>query len=143
MDTLERWPSARQRESIPRPMELAIISDTHLPRGNRHLPPTCVEHLRRADLIIHAGDLRTLDVLAELESLGAEVAAIHGNVDEAAVRAQLPATRIVAAGGVRIAIIPAVRPSAGGRRCTPWVWPGSPKAACGSNWSSSAERVRR
>ncbi|HSO97558.1 MAG TPA: metallophosphoesterase family protein, partial [Solirubrobacteraceae bacterium] len=73
-------------------------------RGNRHLPPTCVERLRRADLIIHAGDLTTLDVLAELESLG-EVAAIRGNVDDAAVRARLPATRIVAAGGVRIAII--------------------------------------
>ena len=85
-------------------MELAIISDTHMPRGDRRLPPACVERLRRADLIIHAGDLMTLDVLTELESLN-RVEAVHGNVDDAAVRARLPATRIVAVGGVRIAVI--------------------------------------
>ena len=45
---------------------LAIISDTHLPRGARSLPDACVERLRAADLILHAGDFITADVLADL-----------------------------------------------------------------------------
>ena len=49
-------------------MDLAIISDTHMPRGHRALPAACVERLRAADAILHAGDLVTLDVLALLET---------------------------------------------------------------------------
>ena len=47
-------------------MLIAVISDTHLPRGNRMLPAACVERLRAADLILHGGDLVTADVLADL-----------------------------------------------------------------------------
>ena len=36
---------------------LAVISDTHLPRGQRRLPDRCVELLRGADAILHAGDV--------------------------------------------------------------------------------------
>lgn len=85
-------------------MLLAIISDTHLPRGSRALPEACVEHLRAADLILHAGDLVTVAVLEELRSFGPPVEAVHGNVDDAEVRALLPAARLVSAGGVRIAM---------------------------------------
>jgi predicted phosphodiesterase len=49
---------------------LAIISDTHLPRGRRALPAACVERLRAADLVLHAGDFTTAAVLEELEALG-------------------------------------------------------------------------
>jgi putative phosphoesterase len=82
---------------------LAIISDTHLPRGSRALPAECVERLRAADLILHAGDLATADVLADLRSIGPPVEAVHGNVDDVEVRALLPSARIVAAGPARIA----------------------------------------
>ena len=60
-------------------MLVAVISDTHLPRGNRALPATCVERLRSADLILHAGDLVTADVLADLRALGPPVQAVHGD----------------------------------------------------------------
>jgi uncharacterized protein len=93
---------------------LAIISDTHLPRGSRALPAECVERLRAADLILHAGDLATADVLADLRSIGPPVEAVHGNVDDAEVRAQLPAARLVAAGAARIAMVHDAGP-AGGR----------------------------
>ncbi len=85
-------------------MEIAIVSDTHMPRGGRRLPQACVARLSEADLIVHAGDLLELSVLRELESLG-EVVAVHGNVDDAAVRAVLPPTRTIAVEGVRIAVI--------------------------------------
>ncbi len=93
-------------------MEIAIISDTHMPRGARRLPTRCVERLRDADLIIHAGDLIQLAVLRELQSMG-EVAAVRGNVDDAAVRAVLPATRTVDVGGARIAILHDAGPARG------------------------------
>jgi uncharacterized protein len=86
-------------------MRLAIISDTHLPRGSRELPAACVERLRDADAILHAGDLIELSVLAFLESLGPPVHAVRGNVDSAPVQARLPATRIVEAAGARIAMV--------------------------------------
>jgi uncharacterized protein len=84
-------------------VEIAIISDTHMPRGDRRLPSACVERLRAADLILHAGDLVELSVLAELRSLG-PVIAVHGNVDSAEVRAALPAVQFVRAAGTTIAM---------------------------------------
>ena len=86
-------------------MRLAIISDTHLPRGRRALPAACVDELRRADAILHAGDLMELSVLEELQALGPPVHAVRGNVDSAELQARLPLTRIVSAGGARIAMV--------------------------------------
>ena len=37
-------------------MVVAVISDTHLPRGARRLPAPCRERLAAADAILHAGD---------------------------------------------------------------------------------------
>ena len=65
-------------------MEIAIISDTHMPRGRRRLPDACIARLKAADLIIHAGDLSAMSVLDELGQYG-DVMAVHGNVDDAAV----------------------------------------------------------
>jgi uncharacterized protein len=94
-------------------MEIAIISDTHLPRGRRKLPDACIHRLRAADLIVHAGDLMRLEVLHELQALGGRVVAVHGNVDDAAVRAALPETAVVGAGERRIAVIHDAGPAAG------------------------------
>ena len=86
-------------------MLLAVISDTHLPRGARELPEACVEHLRSADLVLHAGDLVTAEVLADLRALGRPVAAVHGNIDDHEVRRLLPSARMVAVAGARIAMV--------------------------------------
>jgi len=94
-------------------MRLAIISDTHLPRGARALPDACLARLRDADLILHAGDLAELSVLQELEALGPPVAAVHGNVDRADVVARLPERRVVAAGDVRIGMVHDAGPARG------------------------------
>jgi hypothetical protein len=85
-------------------MRIAIISDTHMPRGPRRLPDRCVELLRAADLIIHAGDLMRMSVLSGLRGFG-EVIAVRGNVDDEEIRAALPETAVIAAGGARIAVI--------------------------------------
>jgi uncharacterized protein len=83
-------------------LQLAIISDTHMPRGERALPAACIERLRAADAILHAGDLAAVEVLELLESLGPPVHAVHGNVDEPALQMRLPAVRVVETEGTRI-----------------------------------------
>ncbi|HEX4625239.1 MAG TPA: metallophosphoesterase family protein [Solirubrobacteraceae bacterium] len=94
-------------------MVVAIISDTHLPRGARRLPDDCVARLRSADLILHAGDISTVAVLRELEALGPAVAAVHGNVDEPALTELLPAERTVEADRARIALTHDAGPKTG------------------------------
>jgi putative phosphoesterase len=83
-------------------MQIAIISDTHMPRGARAIPPRCLERCAAADAILHAGDLSDLPVLELLRELGPPVHAVHGNVDSAAVRALLPARLELRLGAVRV-----------------------------------------
>ena len=94
-------------------MLIAILADTHLPRGSRRLPEACVERIAAADLLLHAGDVLTLEVLRELEAIGPPLAAVHGNVDSAELRQLLPAERVVEAGGARIALVHDAGPRAG------------------------------
>jgi putative phosphoesterase len=94
-------------------VRLAILADTHMPRGARALPSACVQRLRTADAILHAGDLIALSVLRELEALGPPVHAVAGNVDDPDVRMALPRVRTVHAGGARIAMIHDGGPAAG------------------------------
>jgi uncharacterized protein len=86
-------------------MKIAVISDTHLPRGKRALPADCIERLRAADLILHGGDLVGDAFLEELLALGPPVEAVHGNMDDPALKALLPKERIVEAGGARIGMV--------------------------------------
>jgi putative phosphoesterase len=94
-------------------MLLAIISDTHLPRGIRALPETCVARLRAADLILHAGDVMDGATLDMVESLGPPLVAVHGNVDRPDVVARLPARRTVDVGGVCIGMVHDAGPAIG------------------------------
>jgi putative phosphoesterase len=94
-------------------MLVAVISDTHMPRGHRALPSACVEHLEAADLILHAGDVAAESVLVELEAIGPPVVAVHGNVDEEALVRRLPAERTVEVEGARIAIVHDAGPARG------------------------------
>ena len=93
-------------------MLLAIISDTHLPRGPRRLPDACVERLEAADMILHAGDFSSASMLHALETIG-PVAGVHGNVDDREVQRRMPARRIVEADGARIAMVHDAGPALG------------------------------
>lgn len=84
-----------------------------MPRGARAVPDECVEAMRAADLIVHAGDLSSIEVLDWLESLGPPVKAVHGNVDSNEVCARLPETLELEAGGHTICAIHDAGPSKG------------------------------
>ena len=61
-------------------MRVLVVSDTHVPDFAKGLPPALRPELERADLILHAGDVTSAELLDEL----AEHAPIHvamGNGD--------------------------------------------------------------
>ena len=90
-------------------MQLALIADTH----SRALPEACVARMRRADLIVHAGDFAARAVLGELEALGPPVVAVHGDLVAAELRALLPEAREIEVAGVRVGLIHDAGPARG------------------------------
>ncbi|GGS66703.1 phosphoesterase [Planobispora rosea] len=83
-------------------MKVAVLSDTHAPRRWKSCPPRVAEHLRDADLILHAGDVCTAGVLGELAAY-APVHVVKGNNDGADVVA--PETLELDLGGLRVAMV--------------------------------------
>ena len=94
-------------------MRLAIISDTHMPKGRRALPAACLERLAAADAILHAGDFIAPSVYDELLAIGPPVHAVHGNVDAPELRGRLPESLEIDLGGVRVAMVHDSGPAAG------------------------------
>jgi uncharacterized protein len=65
-------------------MRLGVIADTH-----GLLRPEVFDAFAKVDHILHAGDIGSLDLLAELEAL-APVTAVYGNTDGFEVRQRVP-----------------------------------------------------
>ena len=124
-------------------MRIAVISDTHMPKGARRLPEACVERLRAADLILHAGDLVAASFLEELAGLGPPVAAVHGNVDEPALRSLLPKERVVEAGEARIGMTHVPGPREGREARLAARFPGCHAVVYGHTHLPQVERVGR
>jgi uncharacterized protein len=67
-------------------MRIVVLADTHIPDFAKALPAALAPALRRADLILHAGDVNRADVLDELSSY-APVRVALGNNDRPDVEA--------------------------------------------------------
>jgi hypothetical protein len=84
-------------------MELAIISDTHVPGRASGIPDWVRERVEAADHVIHAGDFETPSVVSEVRSLaGGAFTGVRGNVDGAGV--DLPEVATVECGGVEFVV---------------------------------------
>jgi uncharacterized protein len=93
---------------------IAVLADTHMPKGGRRLPERAVELLRGAEATLHAGDFFALEVLREIEALcPGPVHAVHGNVDEELLRRLLPEAVELELGGARIAMVHDAGPAKG------------------------------
>ncbi len=81
-----------------------VLSDTHMrPGSTRRLPPAALDHLRRADVILHAGDVVAGNVLVELAGF-APVHAVLGNNDTD-LTGELPETLVLDIEGVRVGMV--------------------------------------
>jgi uncharacterized protein len=83
----------------PRVHTVGVISDTH-----GLLRPEAVAALTGVERIVHAGDIGSPDVLAQLERL-APVVAVRGNNDRDAWAADIPETEVVEVGGVSLYVL--------------------------------------
>ncbi|WP_231930370.1 metallophosphoesterase family protein [Friedmanniella luteola] len=82
-----------------------MLADTHAPRYWKGCPPAVAAHLATADVVLHAGDVCTPDVLDLLAGY-APVHVVMGNNDVAEVAAWgAPATLQVELGGVQVAMV--------------------------------------
>ena len=84
---------------------VAVLADTHLRDRPpwRDLPAEAWRHLRRCDLILHAGDVLDEGILRRLED-AAPIHAVLGNNDVELV-GRLPLTLELELGGVKVAMI--------------------------------------
>lgn len=80
-------------------MRIGLISDTH-----GLLRKSAVNALKAADIIIHAGDIDTPDVLTQLSAI-ARVYPVRGNMDRHPEMKYLPEYEIVEAGGIFLYVI--------------------------------------
>ena len=94
-------------------MRVAVIGDTHMPRGTRRLPDRCLEELAASDLIVHLGDFSTRSVFDALCSLGPPLEGVHGNVDDAWLRRTLPQRKVIDVAGIRFGLVHDAGPARG------------------------------
>lgn len=83
-------------------MRLAILSDTHVPSRAQEVPEWVEEEVEAADHVVHAGDFDSEAAYEGVESLAAELTAVHGNMDPRDL--DLPTTATVELGGVRFVV---------------------------------------
>jgi putative phosphoesterase len=87
-------------------VRIGVVSDTHLPRFGRQIPPALERGLREAavDLILHLGDMTSLDVAGWFEAI-APFDGVAGNNDEAAVSARFGRRKVLVIDGVRVGLV--------------------------------------
>src|SRR4051794_27601192 len=122
-------------------MRIAVIADTHMPRGRRALPVECVDRLRRSGLILHAGDLIGLPFLDWLREVGPPIAAVFGNADDPEIRTELPRHRVIDAAGTRIGMVHIPGPTVGRGERLIRRFPGCEAIIYGHTHAPSAERL--
>lgn len=81
---------------------IGVIADTHVPQRLARLPDRVADALRGVNLILHAGDISSRQVLIELASI-APVQAVAGNAD--LFGHGLPLTRVIEIEGRRIGLV--------------------------------------
>lgn len=86
-------------------MRLLLIADTHVPKRARDLPARVWDEMDRADVVVHAGDWVTEQLVDDLQTRAERLIACWGNNDGPALRARLPERADVILGGVRLTVV--------------------------------------
>jgi len=86
-------------------VRLLLLADTHLPTRARDLPAQVWREVDRADLVVHAGDWVSAELLDRLEDRAAGLLACWGNNDGPELQARLPEVARATLEGVRVAVV--------------------------------------
>jgi putative phosphoesterase len=85
-------------------MKIGVLSDTHMPERAKSLPAKLCAELKKCDMVIHVGDMVTMEVCGQLQKLCPNFKAVCGNMDPAPIRKQFPEREILQVGKFRIGI---------------------------------------
>jgi uncharacterized protein len=103
---MQEWEGARERKmkvllssdlkvkNLENIKKIVVLSDTHIPLQAAKIPPQVLAQIKDADLVIHAGDHQTIEVVDELERYGNYVG-VCGNKDSDDVADKLPQKAII------------------------------------------------
>lgn len=83
-------------------MDVAILSDMHVPEQEDDIPATFREHVEAADHVVHAGDFGSHEAYADIESLATDLTAVYGNADPDDI--DLPSVASADVGGVTFVV---------------------------------------
>ncbi|MFB6161102.1 MAG: metallophosphoesterase family protein [Haloferacaceae archaeon] len=82
-------------------VEIALVSDTHVPSRAPSIPAWVEGRLRDADHVVHAGDFDTAEAFERVVTLARELTAVRGNTDRVT---DLPEVATVERGGVTFVV---------------------------------------
>ncbi|MCI0404467.1 MAG: metallophosphoesterase [candidate division Zixibacteria bacterium] len=80
-----------------------LISDTHVPERREEIPKEFLSQLKEDDIVLHAGDWTNAATLKLLQQK-AKTFGVWGNMDDGAIRKELPEKTIVEIQGFKIGI---------------------------------------
>jgi len=86
-------------------MRLLMLADTHVPRRARDLPAEVWDEVAQADVVFHAGDWVTPELLDTLAARAARLVACWGNNDGPALRSRLPERADVVLEGLHFTVV--------------------------------------
>ena len=86
-------------------MRLLLLADTHVPIRAGDLPAQVWTEVAEADVVIHAGDWVSPQLLDDLETRAARLVACWGNNDGPELRSRLPERADVTLGGLRFTVV--------------------------------------
>ncbi|GGF17369.1 phosphoesterase [Halobacillus andaensis] len=85
-------------------MEIIVVSDTHLPKKNKGVPTVLKNEMKKADLVIHAGDWQTPEVYEQFQQFG-ELVGVYGNVDGTEMKDLVPRKEMLQINGFTIGVV--------------------------------------
>ncbi|HMK47203.1 MAG TPA: metallophosphoesterase [Methanocella sp.] len=83
-------------------MKILAMSDTHLMCP---FPSDLLDMAKKADIVVHAGDMNTLDAYNSLKAACKRLVVVSGNSDSPALNDLLPKTEVFEAGGTRFGVV--------------------------------------
>ena len=84
-------------------IQIGVLSDTHITEANREFRRIVETMFRDVDILIHAGDMTSVEVFDYLSEWNLK--AVRGNMDDFKLKSLLPDKRVEEIEGVRIGIM--------------------------------------
>jgi len=86
-------------------VRIGVISDTHIPDKCEHIPEAVLNAFKHVDIVIHAGDIVSLEAIEELRSVCPRIVAVAGNMDCSDVVKKYPVKQVFDISGVKIGLM--------------------------------------